>query len=107
VPAAREFVREHLGSWPGDHDVVELLTTELVTNAVLHARSGVMLCMTVQPARVRVDVDDASTVMPPQPVEPPTDSVRGRGLFLVATLSDRWGAIASGRGKRLWFEVNA
>jgi hypothetical protein len=40
-------------------------------------------------------------------VEPPTDSVRGRGLFLVATLSDRWGAIAYGRGKRLWFEVNA
>ena len=107
VPVAREFVRARLGRWAGDHHIVELLTTELATNAVLHAHSAFDLSMRIQDGTVRVEVGDASPVIPAPMPAPPVDSVRGRGLFLVASLSSRWGVRGEPGGKCVWFEVGA
>jgi anti-sigma regulatory factor (Ser/Thr protein kinase) len=105
VPAARDFVRRFLTGWPGDHHVVELLTTELATNAILHAHSPIDLSMSVDPHMVRVEVADTSSDMPTRALAPALDAVSGRGLFLVASLANRWGATARARGKCVWFEV--
>lgn len=86
--------------------MVELLTTELATNAVLHAHSAFDLALKVDPTVVRVEVGDASPVIP-RPTVTPLDSVRGRGLFLVETMSSRWGVDGEVDGKRVWFEVTA
>jgi anti-sigma regulatory factor (Ser/Thr protein kinase) len=108
VPAAREFVRAHLLDWPGDRHVVELLTTELVTNALLHAHTACSLSLAVDGAVVRVEVQDASPALPPRPaVTPPVDAVSGRGLFLVSVLARQWGVVPQPDGKCVWFEVAA
>jgi anti-sigma regulatory factor (Ser/Thr protein kinase) len=107
VPAARQFVRAHIADWPGDRHIVELLTTELATNAILHAQSAFALSLAVDNDRVRVEVKDASPVIPKPPTPPAVDSVSGRGLFLVASLATRWGTDGMTDGKCIWFEVAA
>jgi hypothetical protein len=55
---------------------------------------------------VRVEVGDANPVIPSPSRAPALDSVRGRGLFLVASLATRWGIDGESGGKRVWFEVD-
>jgi len=107
VPAAREFVRLHLGGWTGDHHIVELLATELATNAVLHAHSPFTLTLYIDEKCVRVEVTDASGIVPDTPEPPKPDATGGRGLLLVEALSTRWGGLALRHGKTMWFELDA
>lgn len=87
-------------------DTAELLTSELVTNALLHA--GTDLTVHVERidhgSSVRIAVDDGSATAP-RLGEPTGDDVGGRGLPLVATLASRWGWEPLPHGKRVWFEV--
>lgn len=104
--AAREFVRAALPAdrFNGASDVSQLLTTELVANAVQHARSAPTVRVSVLENRLRVEVDDASTIVP---VVQPQDPARlsGFGLLLVASLSEQWGADLRPGGKTVWFEL--
>lgn len=100
-------MRERIHDWSGDEHVVELLTTELATNAIVHALSGFSVTVHVTSGAVRVEVDDTSPVIPVPIAAPPPDALNGRGLFLVASLSNRWGAEVVPGGKRVWFEVDA
>jgi hypothetical protein len=53
---------------------------------------------------VRIEVSDGDSHRPePQQVGP--QSLRGRGLQIVDTASDRWGVRAAGEGKAVWFEI--
>ena len=85
---------------------VRLLTTELVTNAVRHARSEVELVIMRRDSRIRVEVSDDSTRPPVPPVgDTPT---RHRGLHLLEDLSEKWGVdVGLDGGKVVWFEVDA
>ena len=106
--AARTFVTEVLANTPASacSDVVGLLTSELVTNAVLHAHSSVEVNVTVDGSIVRVDVYDALAQLPELIMGAETFS--GRGLQIVQSLARRWGADAlPGGGKTVWFEVAA
>jgi len=101
-------VSETLDEW-GDHRLVEeaaLLVSELVTNAVLHARSAVDLVIGRQGghAVLRVEVHDTSAA-PPRLGTFGEDTPSGRGLALVDALSSRWGVETLGSGKRIWFEL--
>nr|WP_245646322.1 ATP-binding protein [Nocardiopsis trehalosi] len=107
--AARHIIRAALGSGHSRMDAAVLVTSELVSNAVLHTLSGahggeVCLRVTVNTAAVRIDVSDAGTLerMPPGPVElpPSLDQEHGRGLALVAHLSDAWGTALHTSGRR-------
>lgn len=103
---ARRFVALALHRWrlPHVHDVVCLLTTELVTNAVLHAGSVMGVRITCRDRAVRVEVRDSSPKVPTtQPYG--VDAQTGRGLALVAAQADEWGVEELADGKVVWFEV--
>ena len=103
---ARRFVVETLREWDSvdQTDVAELLTSELVTNAVLHVGSEVGLLVRLTPRAVRVEVRDASPE-PPVPRHCEDDALTGRGLRLVETMSAAWGFDPNGQGKVVWFEL--
>lgn len=105
--AARHFTRSTLDDAGWDADVaerVELLVSEVVTNAVLHARSGPTMTIDLTSDVVRVSVEDDSP-MPPMIRDAPPDAAGGRGMLLVDLLSTSWGTAPSDGGKLVWFVV--
>lgn len=82
----------------------ELLVSELVTNAVLHARSATQVTIERSGSTVRVSVHDASTARPRLRDSGP-EAVTGRGLLLVDRIANRWGVDPEDAGKWVWFEV--
>ena len=107
--AARRFVRSALESVETDPVVIEtaeLLTTELVTNAVVHTGCPAVLRMLFAAGGgVRVEVADTSD-RPPRPRHAKGEDTNGRGLELVDGLVDRWGWQPEGAGKSIWCEVD-
>ena len=85
-------------------DTVELLVTEVVTNAVMHARSEASVVIRLLDDAVRVEVTDADDSFPARRV-PRDDQPGGRGLDLVEKMSRSWGIDMLTVGKRTWFEV--
>jgi anti-sigma regulatory factor (Ser/Thr protein kinase) len=85
-------------------EVVTLLVSEMVTNAVLHAGTEVVLRIGHEGTSVRVEVTDGSATMPGVR-EVSDDSATGRGMWLVEELADAWGQQSRGDGKVVWFEV--
>lgn len=108
VGQARRFVREALAQWGRDElvDTAVLLVSELVTNAVLHARSEVTVTVSPRADRVRVEVGDtgAGTPFLRRPSEAATT---GRGLGLVQSCALAWGVQPQPLGKAVWFELAA
>jgi anti-sigma regulatory factor (Ser/Thr protein kinase) len=98
---ARQFARRRAS--PPTADTTELLVSELVTNAVVHARSDVELTISNLGDRTLVEVRDASPRLP-EPA-PPALGPNGRGLHLVSMLASRWGSQRTATGKTVWFEV--
>lgn len=100
----------------GDEEtaIAELLTSELVTNAVLHPkRRGLATeCITVRvegtAAGVRVEVhDEDAQPLPSRTVGPASLDTDGRGLYLVSLLASASGTyLPAEGGKAIWFEVN-
>ena len=104
--SARHFVRDALG--PADQQLVqstELLVSELVTNAVVHASSAPRVDVRLFRDTIRVEVYDDDPTMP-QPRSPLPDVPGGRGLLIVAQLARRWGAEPCDQGKVVWFELD-
>jgi anti-sigma regulatory factor (Ser/Thr protein kinase) len=107
APEARGQVLAAIRAWrvPVDPSVAVLLTSELVTNAIGHeAGQTVTLAITCSYGQLRVDVHDTSPSLP-MLVEAPADAETGRGLMLVATLSDTWGIYRTPAGKAVYFTL--
>ncbi|MEA2567684.1 MAG: hypothetical protein QOD49_2861 [Actinomycetota bacterium] len=107
--AARDFVTETLVAWGAERvlEAATLLTSELVTNAVLYAGSEIHLVVRQSGKRIRIEVHDANPQVPVRRF-PTEDSVSGRGLALVEALAAAWGVERVPKdGKRVWFEVAA
>jgi anti-sigma regulatory factor (Ser/Thr protein kinase) len=104
---ARSQVLAAIRAWhvPVDPGVAVLLTSELVTNAIGHeAGHTITLAITCSYGQLRVDVHDTSRSLPVL-VETPADAETGRGLMLVATLSDTWGIYRTPAGKAVYFTL--
>ena len=104
--AARHAVRDLV-----DSHVAELLVTELVANAVSHvavihvATSEVVVRLATSDRCLRVEVVDASPILPAPAADPAWEVESGRGLLLVELLAERWGSDRLREGKRVWFEL--
>jgi DNA-binding NarL/FixJ family response regulator len=85
-------------------DTLVLLTSELVTNVVAHARTTCHLGVELFADVVRVSVSDEDA-RPLAPRAAGDDAESGRGLGLVEMLSSNWGVITRATGKTVWFEV--
>ena len=107
VREARGTVRRLLEGWglAGLGETAELCASELATNAVLHARSPVLLAVALLPDAVRVEVEDESPgVIEAGPlVDDGAES--GRGLAIVDALTESWGVEQHLAGKTVWFEL--
>jgi serine phosphatase RsbU (regulator of sigma subunit)/anti-sigma regulatory factor (Ser/Thr protein kinase) len=101
---ARALVRSTLASWDLDGlvDVTELLVSELVTNAVRHARGEIELRL-AKGGTLVCEVADGDERMPRRYQADAADE-RGRGLLLVGELADDWGTRPTALGKVVWFE---
>jgi anti-sigma regulatory factor (Ser/Thr protein kinase) len=106
VAAARRFVSSTLAAWDLDDlaEVALLLTSEVVTNAIRHARTVVTLTVSLRPPEVVVEVADQSAA-PPAPTLATHERESGRGLHLVDSLATTWGWRPEGAGKVVWFAL--
>ncbi|MFF2521736.1 SpoIIE family protein phosphatase [Streptomyces liangshanensis] len=102
---ARRLARRALARWDLEElsDSVELLISEVVTNAVRYAERPVTLRL-LRTDVLRCEVGDDSPQLPRQRRARDTDE-GGRGLFLVNRLARRWGATRLSTGKVVWFEI--
>jgi anti-sigma regulatory factor (Ser/Thr protein kinase) len=102
--AVAEWLRA-LGCSSERRHALLVIVSELVTNAVVHARSAPQVVATHRHRRVRVEVYDNS-VSPPV-VRSPEDRDRsgGFGLSMVVALSNRWGWEPTATGKRVWAQA--
>jgi CheY-like chemotaxis protein len=103
---ARRFIEELLGAWDCREslDVVRLLASEVVANAVVHAGSDVKVAVQLRSDAVRVAVTDRDPTVPAMR-SPDVTEESGRGLALVDALSSVWGIDPIPGGKHVWFEV--
>ena|SRR5687768_10803565 len=108
---ARRVVRSLEGLIPTERlDDVELVASELVGNSVRHALcnnpdGAIDLKIVASPETVRLEVVDPGPGFEPKGGRPSDLSPNGRGLFLVETLSQRWGVMRD-RATTVWCELD-
>lgn len=82
-----------------------LLTSELVTDAVLHSRGDKRLTVTTRSSGVRVEVGDNSTSQPTRGASS-REATHDRGVQLLDDCADDWGSRATARGRCVWFDIH-
>ncbi|MEV6209697.1 SpoIIE family protein phosphatase [Kitasatospora sp. NPDC051914] len=107
LPAqARRFTRATLQAWglAGHSEFAELMVSELVTNALLHADAPRRLRLYRDDRTLTVEVSDAGSQAPRLRSSAEEDE-GGRGMHLVSELAHRWGTRPTKEGKVVWAEV--
>jgi PAS domain S-box-containing protein len=107
VGQARRLVREHLATAerPEWIDAAELACSELVTNAILHAHTDVLLTLVTSSDHLRVEVRDRNPTLPVQR-NYSAQATTGRGMTLVAAMTDEHGVDDAGpSGKTVFFVI--
>jgi DNA-binding NarL/FixJ family response regulator len=105
---ARRFSRETLARWGSPESAAEavvLLVSELVTNAIIHAKTTVDVVLHLLPDHLRVEVVDRA----PEYIrrrDAADEDQSGRGMALIDTLTTGWGIDERPDGKAVWFEVS-
>jgi anti-sigma regulatory factor (Ser/Thr protein kinase) len=114
VRVARAFVagvlRELAAPDEAVLDNVTLLTSELVTNAIRHSRSGesggsVRLVVVAVTDGIRIEVTDSGSACGSPVVKDDIYTCDGHGLFLVEAVADQWGYRRCGAGTTVWFSL--
>lgn len=105
---ARQFINATLQEWRCSDlvEIVALLTSELVTNAVLHAGTEVDLSLRHGGDVIQIAVADRSS-SPPVIKDPPAEAAGGRGMVLLDAMAATWSVVPTEAGKVVWFEVPA
>jgi serine/threonine-protein kinase RsbW len=114
VSAARRMALQLLGDGHPAADAVQLVVSELVTNAIVHSKSGapggtVTIALCPGPSGLLVQVRDDGGPSEPRlasfAADPGTSAEQGYGLLLVDSLADRWGSISSPDGRITWCRI--
>jgi len=87
-------------------EIAELLTSELVTNALVHTDRDAEFTATVEPDGLHVEVRDFTERRPVVRAPGAEEGTNGRGLVLVQSLADAWGVRPHAEGKSVWFQLN-
>jgi anti-sigma regulatory factor (Ser/Thr protein kinase) len=105
---ARRFVNETLAAWrlEAAADDAAVVVSELVANAVVHARSDAVVGITRAPGGIRLAVADRGSELPAR-ADLDTGALRGRGLAMIAAMAQRWGHQVVEGGKVVWAELPA
>jgi anti-sigma regulatory factor (Ser/Thr protein kinase) len=108
---ARRFTSQLLHEWEISEDTVdevELVISELVTNAARHSEEFVEVRLSCNDDVVRIEVEDTSHRMPDIPTSSEVDeeSTGGRGLLIVDAVAARWGVESQGLSKCVWAEFD-
>lgn len=82
-----------------------MVVSELVTNAVLHARTEAILVVRQDGNRIRIEVTDGAPAVP-VPKSHGVQAATGRGLHVVASLAADWAMESDPPGKRIWVELS-
>ncbi|MDT0443270.1 ATP-binding SpoIIE family protein phosphatase [Streptomyces johnsoniae] len=108
VAHARELAERQLTSWGLEEATftMELVVSELVTNAIRHADGPIQLRLIREPAALICEVSDNSSTSPHLRRARVFDE-SGRGLFIVAHLTARWGTRHGREGKTIWAELSS
>jgi hypothetical protein len=116
APAAhgRAFAEHTLFSWglaarPDELEDALLVVSELVTNACSHGRGAILLELRwLPPATLRVEVFDGNAQLPTPRMRRLLGRTGGRGMYIVAALSERWGVTCRRTvpGKSVWAELH-
>jgi CheY-like chemotaxis protein len=104
---ARRFLDEIVERWNCQPalDVLRLLISEVVANAVVHARSEPTVSVRLLGPSIRIEVSDDSDLIA-EPGDADTESEGGRGLAIVASQASAWGVSPRPEGgKTVWFEM--
>jgi serine phosphatase RsbU (regulator of sigma subunit)/PAS domain-containing protein/anti-sigma regulatory factor (Ser/Thr protein kinase) len=106
VADARAAASRQLARWGLDHlgPTVELIVSELVTNAVRYGRAPVTLRL-IRTSSLVIEVSDADSSSPRLRHARVTEET-GRGLFLVSRTAQRWGSRFTPEGKITWAELD-
>jgi anti-sigma regulatory factor (Ser/Thr protein kinase) len=80
------------------------LLSELVTNAIVHARTNLEVHLVTDDLMLRAEVSDGNPALP-EARRPNGLNGTGRGLQLIEDLASRWGVLTSDAGKTVWFEL--
>ena len=105
---ARGYLVSMSAAWTADVlELAVLLTSELVTNAVVHGLGPVELLLDDDGARLRIEISDGEPVLPSGPGTPKATDEHGRGLLIVDRFAARWGSEPRRLppGKIVWFEL--
>jgi anti-sigma regulatory factor (Ser/Thr protein kinase) len=108
VSEARAFVRKVIGAGGPVADTAVLLTSEIVTNAVMHSDSrraggSVTVLMIEISGGLRVEVADDGSDLSAPVVRGDVYASDGHGLYLVQALADQWGYVRDQAGTTVWF----
>lgn len=117
LPNARNWLCDVVGMWgaagqlpagPSSDDLLDtaqLLLTELLSNALRHSETPILVAAALKDGGLRVAVTDSGHRMPKLRQAGPGETA-GRGLQLVDSLSSSWGVTPLEHGKRVWFELD-
>ncbi|HUK70797.1 MAG TPA: ATP-binding protein [Streptosporangiaceae bacterium] len=107
---ARQATHDTLGSWGLSHleETATLLVSELVSNAVRHAATGLVVELALEAGGrwLRIEVADADP-HPPLPRAPAALDESGFGFVLIEALADKWGVRETATGKGVWAELDS
>lgn len=112
VSEARSFVAKAIGADNPAADAAILLTSEIVTNAVVHSDSRcaggtVVLVVTEISGGLRIEVADNGSDLSTPVVKGGVYASDGHGLYLVQALADQWGYVRDATGTTVWFWLSA
>jgi PAS domain S-box-containing protein len=106
VAVARRFTRHTVTAWQHAElaDTACLLVSEILTNAVRHARQAIGLHLHHTDREIIAEITDDNAQLP-QHTLPAAADQSGRGLTLVEALADTWGTRPASTGKTVWFTL--
>lgn len=107
VSRARQYVSDALvaeGVGPATREPAVLLTSELITNGILHGGTEVELRLELTQDALRVEVADSGRGCPVMEAVL-LDAEQGRGLMIVSRLASRWGVELASTRTAVWFEL--